>query len=584
LTRQTPHYGHLVETGDDPPAGPRRIALHRALGPRLLAALLLIGLLPLLIAGALGYRPYVRTFQEKVRDQLGYRAELQLRTISLFLEERRAVLAAAADLHRFEDLTDEDYLSRLLGVLNARAGAFTDLGVIDMQGVQRAYVGPFRLRGLDYREQPWFREVMSRGLHISDVFEGYRERPHFVVAVRRHQGGHTWILRAAIDSDIFAQVVRAAQVGDAGDAFILNALGEYQIRSRFDHYRADSLARFVERFGPTISLVEMSTPEGGARLYAGVWMAQPRWLLVLSTSKAGEMDALAAARDVKIRAFVLTGFGVVIAAFLLTRWIGGRLMREEAAFDAAKARITHSDKLSALGKLAVGVAHEINNPLAIISQRTGLLSELIEADAFRDEADFQEFQAGIQKIEFQVGRVQEVVQNLLTYARKMEPVRDDVDVNALVNQTAERLGEYARLNGIALELRLAEKLPVIASNKSQLQQVFFNLMSNAMDAVSGPEGAVTAETRLAGPTVEVEIADNGPGIAAEMRERIFDPFFTTKASGEGLGLGLWVSHNILTRLGCEIEVKNRGGSLGDPRAGKGTAFVVRIPAVRPERK
>jgi two-component system NtrC family sensor kinase len=469
-------------------------------------------------------------------------------------------------------------------VLNARAGAFTDLGVIDAEGVQRAYVGPFPLKGLDYGEQPWFREVMSRGVHISDVFEGHRERPHFVLAVRRHQGGRTWILRTAIDSDVFAQVVRAAQVGDAGDAFILNADGDYQFRSRFDHYRPESLRRFVERFGPTISLMEMSTPGGGSRLYAGVWMDQPKWLLVLGTAQAGEADALAAARDFKVRVFVLTGLGVVVAAFLLTRWIGGRLMREEAAFDAAKARITHSDKLSALGKLAVGVAHEINNPLAIISQRTGLLGELMEAEAFRNEEDFQEFRAGIQKIEFQVGRTRDVVQNLLTYARKMEPVRDDVDVNGLVARTAERLAEYARLNGIQLDMRLAERLPVIASNKSQLQQVFFNLISNAMDAVSGSEGRVTVETRLVGPTVEVEIADNGPGIAAEMRERIFDPFFTTKGAGEGLGLGLWVSHNILTRLGGDIEVKSRGGAFDADHSRKGTMFIVRIPAVPPERK
>mgnify|MGYP006275702297 CR=1 FL=1 len=578
MNRQTPYYGHLIEASGDGSSPPvmGRLALHRELRPRLLAAMMLIGLLPLLVAGALAYQPFARLFHDKVREQLLYRAEIQLKTVDLFLDERRAILAAVADLHQFRELTDESYLARVLDVMNARAGAFADLGVIDASGVQRAYVGPFALKGLAYDHQPWFREVMSRGVHISDVFEGHRQRPHFVIAVRRHEGGRTWILRTTIDSDIFANVVRAAHVGGSGDAFILNRAGAFQTQSRFDAYRPEILNRFMDRFGPTISLMEMPSPRGGVRLYAGVWMDQPEWLLVMGMDRAGHGDALAAARGNQFLIFFLAGVGVVMAALLVTRTIDRHLMREENAFDEAKARIIHSDKLSALGKLAVGVAHEINNPLAIISQRTGLLVELMEADAFRSQEDFEEFQSGIQKIESQVGRVREVVQNLLTYARKMEPVRDDVDINYMVGQTVERLREYARLNGIAAETRLADRLPVIASSKSQLQQVFFNLLSNAIDAVVGREGRVLVTTRLAGGNVEVEIADNGPGIAAEMRERIFDPFFTTKATGEGMGMGLWVSHNIMTKLGGAIDLRSRPD--------EGTTFIVRIPAVPPERK
>ena len=153
---------------------------------------------------------------DKIREQIRNRSENQAASLDLFLKERTAILGAIADTHSFQTMTNEDNLARKLVVMNLRAGAFVDLGVIDHTGQQLAYVGPYELTGKNYYEQAWFGEVMSKGLYISDVYMGFRKLPHFIIAIRRQENQKSWILRATIDPDIFSRIVQAAHIGRTG--------------------------------------------------------------------------------------------------------------------------------------------------------------------------------------------------------------------------------------------------------------------------------------------------------------------------------------------------------------------------------
>jgi two-component system NtrC family sensor kinase len=234
-----------------------------------------------------------------------------------------------------------------------------------------------------------------------------------------------------------------------------------------------------------------------------------------------------------------------------------------------------SDKLAAIGKMATGVAHEINNPLAVILQRTGWMQDLMQKEELQKSENFAEFQTSIRKIEEHVERARKVVHNMLGYARKMEPRLEDVDVNATVNQTIDILENYARINNIDIQTDLASELPIIAGDQAQLQQVFLNLISNAIDAI-GKDGAVAVKSRRSEDEIHVAVTDNGPGIPAELQSKVFDPFYTTKQSGKGTGLGLWISYNIIEKMGGTITLNSQ------PR--KGTTFTVKIPIVVPQKK
>ncbi|MEW5910917.1 MAG: HAMP domain-containing sensor histidine kinase, partial [Thermodesulfobacteriota bacterium] len=158
--------------------------------------------------------------------------------------------------------------------------------------------------------------------------------------------------------------------------------------------------------------------------------------------------------------------------------------------------------------------------------------------------------------------------------RRMEPHLDEIDVNVVVNQTLELLQNHARINNIEIHRNLQMDLPVIASDQSQLQQVFLNLINNAIDAI-GKDGKIEVTSRKVDSVIEIDIKDDGPGIPKSQQKRIFDPFFTTKQSGKGTGLGLSISYNIIEKLGGKIDFVSHEK--------KGTTFMVKLPIRLPEK-
>jgi two-component system NtrC family sensor kinase len=199
----------------------------------------------------------------------------------------------------------------------------------------------------------------------------------------------------------------------------------------------------------------------------------------------------------------------------------------------------------------------------------------LEDVALREGEDIDEIRKSIAKIEENVERARKVVHNMLAYARRMEPRLEDVDLNETIRQTAAFLNNHARINNIDIHLDLDESIPIIASDQAQLQQIFLNLLTNAIDAI-GSGGAIEATSRCSGDKIVVAIKDDGPGLSDDILRNVFDPFFTTKEPGKGTGLGLWVSHNIITKMDGSIHVKNNFD--------KGAVVTVEIPIVIPEKK
>jgi PAS domain S-box-containing protein len=238
------------------------------------------------------------------------------------------------------------------------------------------------------------------------------------------------------------------------------------------------------------------------------------------------------------------------------------IVEMEKKLESAQMQLIHADKMASLGKLAAGVAHEINNPLGGILLFAGLLLEDMDfSDPKREDAD---------RIVQEARRCREIVSSLLDFAHQKKRYHEPVDLNAAVEQCLTLLGNNPIFLNIEMEKHLEGSIPPVTGNPSQLKQVFTNIITNAADAMDG-EGRLIISSLFdeEAEEVRVEFADTGPGIPVEILSRIFDPFFTTKEQGKGTGLGLSLSYNVMQMHGGDIRV--------DCPPGGGTVFSVVMP-------
>jgi hypothetical protein len=231
--------------------------------------------------------------------------------------------------------------------------------------------------------------------------------------------------------------------------------------------------------------------------------------------------------------------------------------------DQLERRLVQADKLSSIGLLAAGVAHEVNTPLAVISTYAQMLARQVSGDEQKARL--------LEKIAKQTFRASEIVNSLLSFSRVSPTAFDEVSLNRVLQETLALVEHQLAQCGIRVQLDLDERLPPIRANVGKLQQVFLNLFLNARDAME-TGGTLDLRSRGDGDVVRVEVADSGHGIPPENLPRIFDPFFTTKPGRKGTGLGLSVTYGIVREHGGRIEAASPPGG--------GTRFQLEFPAAR----
>lgn len=542
---------------------------YKKLFRRFVLITMVCSIVPLLMVGWGINLYYTRFAETRAMDSFKTQLEHHRTIIDLFIKERTSKLFVVAKAFKKDQLTEGSKLNQVFEILNRKDGSFTDLGVIGESGNHLAYVGPFDLMSKNYADQFWFKEVMRRGVFISDMFMGFRQVPHFIIAVVHEEEGQRWILRATVDTEVFRSLVESIRVGKTGEVLLVNRDGVFQTSPRFSGAIMEKAPFPVEPPHDGIRIDVLKDALGATsrhlprQIAARTWLADPNWMLMIRQDYTEALKELNHANYATLIGLHLSVLIILVVTVLVTRHMITVIKRRDLDADQLNLQYMQASKLASIGELSAGVAHEINNPLSIILTERQILMDMADQSPAAMDSDFKpQFLDSMDQIRVQIHRCKRITQNLLRFARRTQSMIESVDINAFIKEVVELMEREARTSGIKLSMDLDSHLPVIKSDPSQLQQVFLNMINNAMDALEQmPYGAIKITTRSdnSGQPVRIIIADTGPGIRPEHLEKIFDPFFTTKPVGKGTGLGLSICYSIIERLGGQIKVRSTPG-------------------------
>ncbi|MGB5748518.1 MAG: sensor histidine kinase [Desulfobacterales bacterium] len=532
-----------------------------------------VALVPLIIWALSGYRLTMETIESELVLRTSQLVSNSWRSVSLFLTERRSVLDFIAHDNSLETLQDPARLVHILENLNERFGGFMDLGVIDSSGKQISHAGSHQMQGPDYNQQHWFREALNRGVYISELVSGARNEPHFDFAVKRELAdGPLFVLHAVLKPNQLTESIAQIDVPPKGDLFIINRAGVLQTPSRY--------------FGPVFNKISMAIPEYSpkARVFESINDKKDR--IVIGYAHIPDTPYIVMMiqeQSERIQPWYKTtwAFTGILAAsiimiLLVTLGVATHLVNQLHEADQERVdtlhQVEYANKMVSLGRLASGVAHEINNPLAIINEKAGHIKDIFTlTEAYAKDPKLIDL---VESVISTVQRCAKVTRDLLNFTRHLNLSIQAIDLKEIIDEVQSVLAKEAELRSITVGRSVAEDIPPFESDRGKLEQVFFNLFNSAIGAMSdGGHLEITAK-RKNEDYISVAFTDNGRGIPESDLKHIFEPFYYAKTGHSGTGLGLAVTYALVQEIGGRISVQSNPG--------QETCFDVSIPLVRPE--
>ena len=560
------------------PAKNKNNGYYRLLTRRMILTIIIVSFTPMILVSSFILYQFRISYHEKLQAHLKELVLKQKQNIDSFLKEKLGDIRFLAETFCCEELSDESFLQDRLEMLQQEFGpVFVDLGVVNERGIQVAYAGPFRLGKAIYADADWFKQAMISKYFISDVFLGLRGLPHFIVTVRDNWKGELWILRATIDFVAFNNLVQNIRIGETGFAYILNREGELQTKPFFDitprkkPYR--DFLKIKEDDPQKVHMIEKKDESGKKNIYVAAFLKNGDWLLVYQQNARDAYLDLNRAIGIAIIIVLLGAFGIIFTAVILSKRMVNRIVIADDEKDMMNKQIVETGKLASVGKLAAGIAHEINNPVAIMVEEAGWIKDLLEDEEFRESENLEEFERALKQIKTQGQRCKEITHKLLSFARKTDSRVQETEINDVIDEIVALSEQRAKYGKITINTDFQKNLPSTYLAQSEMQQVLLNLINNAIDAMESEGGTLDISTRLESDAIVIQVADDGPGIPESNLSRIFEPFFTTKPVGKGTGLGLSICYGIIQKMGGEITVESIVDS--------GTTFRIRLPVKGP---
>ncbi len=531
-----------------------------------------VALTPLVVMALMDYHLTIQAFESETIGHTGRTVSSAGRNIALFLSQRRAALEFIARDNTRQALCSSERLATLLTRLRDHIGGFISLGVLDHKGRPLAYAGPRSWEGLKPGKQPCFEQTVAQGFFVSADGGPSGSDRQMMLAIRRDLGdGDFIILRAALDRRILDDPISRIAIDPGDDVFIINTAGLLQTPSR----------RYGLPFGPvplpvpepagSPRVMGTTTTEGEEILLGYAYIPQSPFILMLVRPKSGIMDLWLRPRVQLIGVLVFSILLILGAILGTATWLVDRIYRADQKRVQALHRVEYANKLASIGRLASGVAHEINNPLAIINQKVGLIKDLFTLK--QGYAADERMMGLVDDVLESIVRCSSITRRLLDFSRHMESRIEPVNLEAVIRQILDFIRKEVDRRHIQATVEKVDDIPELLIDRGGLQQVFLNLINNALAALADGGKLDIVLARHEGSRVRVTVTDNGHGIPDDDVKRVFEPFFSTRHQSAGTGLGLSVTYGLVMEMGGDITVQSR--------VGKGTCFTVTLPMKQP---
>jgi len=554
------------------------VPYYRSLVRNMFLTIITVSFIPVFLVSVTIYYQFRNSYRERVHAHLLELVIKHEQQINGFLNARLADIRYLSKSFGYKNLRDESFLREKLFTLQKEYGpVFVDLGVITSQGRQVSYAGPFKLGKAHYSDSAWFQTAMKREYVISDVFLGLRGLPHFIVAAKNYHEGKPWFLRATIDFVAFNNLVKSIRLGTSGFAFILNKDGKFQTTPNVIISPGEGcyggFFSCDENFSGKTNIEERPDEAGKRSIYVTALLKERDWVLVYKQETADALSDLKRAEKISLIIFIFGGICIVSMSILLSIRMVSRIVTSDSEKEMMNKQVIETGKLASVGELAAGVAHEINNPVAIMVEEAGWIEDLMAEEDSSNKENLEEINRALKQINVQGKRCKDITQKLLSFARGSDSKIRKLQLNTIIEEVYNLSEQRAKYANIEIHKILQKDLPEIAASETEMHQVFLNLMNNALYAMEKPGGFIDLITYVKYGNIVIEVADTGPGIPSAVLERIFDPFFTTKPVGHGTGLGLSICYGIIMKMGGQIEVESE--------VGKGTTFRIQLPIPSP---
>lgn len=533
-----------------------------------------VALFPLFVATFINYQ----LFQESVNSEIVFRTERVTsntrRVVSFFLEERLDALRFTINEIKYDKLANPTQLFEILKNLKLGFGGLTDLSVIDQTGIQIAYAGPYQLEGKNYSNQVWFIECQKHNFYVSEIFRGYRDLPHIIIAVKSYRpDGTLFFLRATLETQRLIQLLSSYKTGSHADIFLVSRSGIIQTPSKYYGAIFNKMALPIPDYSTstkaffTTDSQERSITTGYA--YISTQIADTPYILMVIKQKDGMMGQWVEFRS-KMYGFGAISIVVIFHVVAVTcTYMVNKLYLADRAKAETMVLMEQQSQLASIGQLAAGVAHEINNPLALINETAGYVKDLFEIK--KQYQNDNELLEGIDDILEAVGRCGTITKQLLGFAHKADIDNQRVNLKEIISDVLNFHIKESEYRNIKIGLDVPEDNLEIETDRGKLQQILLNLVNNAFQAVD-VGSRIDVHASSSGPDkVVITVSDNGCGMSQAELAKVFEPFFTTKERGTGTGLGLAITYGLVKKLNGIISVESKEN--------EGTRFLIILPTL-----
>ncbi|NNG00181.1 MAG: sensor histidine kinase [Desulfobacteraceae bacterium] len=495
-----------------------------------------------------------------------------LRAVAFYITEKKTMLSFILRDNDYAALNRPERLLSLLSILQTDNGGIEDMGIVNRLGRVTAYSGPNQLMGSDFSGKDCFKQVVLRGSWVSELETNHPSPGKLAVAVKQELSDDDFfVLRAAVDAGPLFILLSQLDMATDDDAFIINADGILQTPSRWYGASLKKVPLPVPMSSDHPAVFEHEDPNGDTIMIGYTYIRDTPFILMVVRKKA---DLMAPWFALRIKRLGLLGGSVVVVVLAIlgmATFLVHRIHVADQKRVMALHQVEYTGKLASIGRLASGVAHEINNPIAVINEKAGLIKDIYQ---FNQAAASGEKIIGLlEDVSAAVKRCSVITRRLLNFARHVDTRIERVNIQAVLDDVLSFLQPEANRNHITITIESGDDLPEIFSDEGCLQQIFLNLLNNAFTAMADGGRLRIGLQRGNTDTVEIKITDSGCGIPEQDLVRVFEPFFSTKNSTHGTGLGLSITYGLVQEIGGSIGVESR--------VGEGTGFTITLPMTAP---